>query len=161
MVKAAIALIVVWVVTLVRAQKKHRSERKWWNTPISNYITLSQELVIGFVLLALGFVFMGLEFDGVVSYLFFSSAVGAIGVMITKDRINSIPHGIAAVVTYLSALAACVIVSLSVGDQFLLGIAVANILYIAYSALVNNNIASIERTGALGIITWIVMFEFI
>lgn len=160
MLTTSLVLILVWLITLIYAQYKHTNVGNWTETPISNFIKYSVELQVGFVSLALGLLLAGIHFGGVPELLFAISAAGSLGVMYTKNSINSIPHGVAAVLTYLCALSACVIIAHDYNNGVLLGMAISNILYIAFAGVIQDEVADIERYQALGLIVWLVTAKF-
>ena len=157
MIYLSAALAIFWLGTLVHAQRHRRALFKWQDTAISKYISHDRTLQIGFVSLALSLLTIGIAFKSIdyVLPLFAVAAVGALFVMMTETVIdNQRLHILAAGTTYGAALVGAVLISLT--NQFLLGLAVANILYAAYGAIVQDEVGDAERYIALGITGWLV-----
>lgn len=158
MIYLSVALSLLWVATLIHAQRHHKNKYKWQDTAISKYITHDRTLQIGFISLSFALVAAGLHFGGIPLWLFSLSGVGAWGVMMTMDNINGKPHVFAAITTYVAALAAC---ALAADNGVLLGLAIGNILYSFFAVLIQDEIGDAERYISLGLISWLGLASFL
>lgn len=157
LLKLSVLFVILWLGTLIHQQDKHKDKYKWYEAPISNFITHSKELQAGFVSLQLSLLFQGIHFKDI-SYqlpLFTVSSIGQLGVMLTKDQIRGIPHAIQAILTYICQLIQCVVVQSSLDNQLLLGVQITNILYLVFQGIIRDEIGDLERYQALGLIVWL------
>ena len=154
MIYITLSLTLLWVITLIYAQKKHKNKYAWQDTAISKYISHDRFLQLGFVSLALGLALAGFAFASTpyALPLFAISGIGALFVMLTETIIdNQRLHIVSAGIIYGLALIACVLVSWT--HPFLLGVAVTNIIYVIFGAVVQDEVGDKERYSALGLIT--------
>lgn len=151
----SLILVLAWIATLVHAQLHRKKLFKWQDSAISSFISVDRTLQVGFIFLGFGLLNLALLFKGIPLVLFSAASVGAVGVMLTMNDINNRLHKVCAVTAFLGALIGAVVVS--VGNPFLLGIAVSNILYAIYGGLIQDEVGDLERYLSLGLVGWIGM----
>lgn len=154
MLISTLVLCLVWVISLIHAQKHHKDKYKWEDTVISKYIKHDKFLQFGFVALGVQLALAGVHFKEIqyVLPLFVASGIGAIFVMLTETIIsNKRLHILSAGACYGFALIACILAS---SNPILLGIAIGNVIYVIFGHFLRDEVGDKERYTALGLITW-------
>ena len=151
----SLILVLLWIATLIHAQVHRKNLFKWQDTAISSYISVDRTLQVGFIFLGFGLLNLALLFKGIPLVLFSIASVGAVGVMLTMNDINSRLHKVCAVAAFLGALVGAAVVSIN--NPFLLGVAVSNLLYAVYGGLIQDEVGDLERYLSLGLVGWIAM----